>query len=248
MNCDLIQEYNQFLGILSNNKCQLFHFITYRKNKIAKMPFEQLLNLPTYLPSSLHIQKINIENDNDKYIAYKNNIHHWTTKYVWNNFIPQLMNILHIPFNPQQFIKIPYIWNTCDFSYHNLQNTKFKIKMFDLNKEEIGDHEILRNTNNCPFMSISCYHSLFKLSHQSGLIENLNNALIEKIAVNCDSMAIPVLPILSCFCKYLLVIDNRTSIEKNYMKMITDFRPQYYISLFTEENFIFNNKHIKQII
>ena len=249
MNFELTQKYNQFLGALTSAKCQLFHFVTYRKNKIAGIPFEQVLYMPTYLPQSLNMQKVVIENDSDKYTAYNNNVHHWTTKYVWEKFIPKLMNTLHINFNQNQFIKIPYIWNTCDFSYHNLQNAKFKIKMFDNNREEIGDHEILRNINNCPYMSISCYHSLFKLSHQSGFIENLGNSLpIQRIVVNCDSMAIPVLPILACFCEQLLVVDNRTGKNKNYMKTIIDFKPQHYISLFTEENFLFNQKHIKQIL
>lgn len=248
MDINLIQKYNQFLGALSNINCQLFHFITYRKNKIAEMPFDKVLYMPIYLPQSLHMQKVVIENDKDKYVAYKNNVHHWTTKYVWEKFIPILMNLLHINFNQNQFVKIPYIWNTCDFSYHNLQNAKFKIKMFDNNKEEIGDHEILRSVNNCPYMSISCYHSLFKLSHQSGYIENLKNAPIQKIAVNCDSMAIPVLPILACFCEQLLIIDNRTNQRQNYIKMLVNFKPQYYIALFTEENFLFNQKYIKQIL
>ena len=248
MKFELIYKYNQFLRTLTNSKCQLLHFVTYRKNKIAGMSFEQVFHIPSYLPQSLHMQKIVIKNDSDKYIAYKNNIHHWTTKYVWENFIPILMKLLHINFNQNQFVKILYIWNTCDFSYHNLQNAKFKIKMFDNNREEIGDHEILRNVNNCPYMSISCYHSLFKLSHQSGFIENLGNSLIQRIAVNCDSMAIPMLPILACFCKQLLVVDNRTGKNKNYMKAIIDFKPQHYISLFTEENFLFNQKHIKQIL
>lgn len=245
---NLINKYNQFLGHLYVNKCQMFNFIVYRKNKIVEMPFERVIQWPTYLPQSLHLQKIIIENEHDKYIAYKNNIHHWTTRYVWEKIIPMLANSMHLRFNPNSFVKIPYIWNTCDFSYHNQINAKFKIKMFDLGKEEIGDHEILRNVNNCPFMSISCYHSLFKLSHQSGLIENLNVAPIQKIAINCDSMAIPILPILACFCKQLLVVDNRTAKDKNYMKMIIDFKPQYYVSLFTEENFLFNQKHIKQIL
>jgi len=135
-----------------------------------------LINLPIDIFQSANIQKIIIENDFDKYIAYKNNVHHWTTKYVWEKFIPVLMNLLHIEFNPNQFVKVPYIWSTCDFSYHNLNNVKFKIKAFDTGKEETGDHEIIRSVNDCPFMSISCYHSLFKLSHRSGFIENLNDA------------------------------------------------------------------------
>lgn len=57
-------------------------------------------------------------------------------------------------------------------------------------------------------------------------------------------MAIPVLPILACFCKQLLVVDNRSGKNLNYMKMIVDFKPTHYIALFTEENFLFNHKHI----
>ena len=245
---NLINRYSQFLSSLHAGKCQMWHFATYRKNKIAGMPFERVLQQPAYLPQALHFQKVIIENDSDKYIAYKNNVHHWTTRCVWNKFLPMLMHLLRVDFQQDKFVEIPYIWSTCDFSYHNLPNAKFKIKVFEIGKEEVGDHEVLRSVNNCPYMSISCYHSLFKLSHLSGAIENLRDAPIQRIAVNCDSMAIPVLPILACFCKHLLVVDNRTGKSKNYMKAIIDFKPQHYISLFTEENFLFNQKHIKQIL
>lgn len=236
------QKYIQFINDLQ--LCKLLHFVIYRKNKISNMSFDELLKMQINLPN---YKKIILENDIDKYTAYKNNVHHWTTSYVWNSFIPVLLNQLNLKIDEKQFVKIPYIWNTCDFSYHNKIDAKFKILQFEKNKEEIGNHEILRNTNNCPFMVISCYHSLFKLSHESGMITNLNDAPINKIAINCDSMAIPVLPILACFCKQMLVIDNRTSKNKNYMKLIIDFKPQYYISLFTEENFLFQHKYIKNI-
>lgn len=243
----ITNSYQQFINILLRNNCKLFHYITYRKNKIQNIAFNDVVKLPINLPYNVAYKKILIENDNDKYINYKNNSHHWTTSYCWNVFIPLLTQDLNINFNKNSFIKIPFIWNTCDFSYHNMPSMKFRIKIFGKN-EEFGDHEIIRNTNNCPYMILSCYHSLFKLSHCSGIITNANESLLPRVVVNCDSMAIPILPILACFCKNLLVIDNRTGKKLNYMKMIIDFKPTHYIALFTEENFLFNQKYIKQIL
>ena len=240
-------QYAQFLAQLVNSDCSVFHFITYRRDKIKSLSFEQVLAKPTFLPSAVHCEKVLIEDDSDKYLAYKNNVHHWTTKYVWEKFLPKLFSQLGVNCDQSSFVKISYIWSTCDFSYHNLPNAKFKIQKFG-STEEIGEHETLRNTNNCPYMSISCYHSLFKLSHCSGKITNLNDAPLQRVVVNCDSMSIPVIPILACYCKELLVIDNRTGRNQNFMKKILDFKPTHYISLFTEENFLFNQKHICQIL
>lgn len=244
---DLIQKYKTFISALILNKCCVNHYIIYRKNKIQNISFSDVVQMPMHLPQNVPFKKILIENDKDKYTSYKNNAHHWTTQYCWENFIPLLMRDLNVKFDQSAFVKIPYLWNTCDFSYHNNKIAKFKIKPFGKN-EEIGEHEILRNTNNCPFMILSCYHSLFKLAHCSGTIVNLNNALLQRVAINCDSMAIPIIPILACFCKNILVIDNRSGKNLNYMKIIVDFKPTHYISLFTEENFLFNHKHIAQII
>lgn len=60
-------------------------------------------------------------------------------------------------------------------------------------------------------------------------------------------MAIPVIPILACYCKDMLVIDNRTGKSFNFSKIALQFHPTHYISLFTEENFLFNAKHIKNL-
>ena len=71
----------------------IFHYITYRKNKIQNMQFNDVLKIPINLPKNIHLKKILVENDNDKYLNYKNNAHHWTTKYCWDYFIPQLMKL-----------------------------------------------------------------------------------------------------------------------------------------------------------
>lgn len=245
---NIIQSYVCFLSSLQSMHCDIKHYVTYRKNKIKGMAFNDVVAMPNNVPPSMHFHKVLIENDNNKYITYKNNAHHWTTNYCWTTFLPLLMSQLNVQFDQSKFQKIPFIWSICDFSYHNLPSAKFKVKMFGTNMVDIGDNEVLRNINNCPFMALSCYHALFKLSHCSGTVLNFNDAPLQRVAVNCDSMSIPVLPVLANFCKSMLVVDNRSGKNLNYMKMILDFKPTHYIALFTEENFLFNQKHIKQIL
>lgn len=137
------------------------------------MRFEDLLQQAVPLPSSVHYEKVVIEDVSSKYTSYKNNSHHWTTKYCWENFIPHLMAKLEIAFDKAAFEKVPYIWSNCDFSYHKLPSAKFKIADFNGNSLT-GDHDALRAVNSCPLPTISMYHSLFRLSHQSGKIDRLD--------------------------------------------------------------------------
>ena len=242
-----IQCYNNFLAGLVAQHTKVLHFITYRKNKINGMAFEDVLKQNTFLPSCIECSKVLICNDEDKYINYKNNVHHWTTSYCWNSFIPMLMENLDIKIDILQFEEIPYIWNKCNFSYHRMNGLQFKISDFNGNTLT-GNHDVLRCVNDCPTPVLSMYHSLFRLSHQSGKISSLNGRpILSRVVVNCDSMAIPVIPILACYCKDMLVIDNRTGKNFNFSEIALQFHPTHYISLFTEENFLFNAKHMKNL-
>ena len=247
------QIYLSMISKLFFDGCKVFHFITYRKNKICNKSFEDILNTKLCLPNKFVVDKIIIENDNNKYVLYNGNNHHWTTNFVWNNFLPIMFSRLNVNFIKDDFIEIPFIWNNCNFSYHNMLNSKFKIWTSSKN-EEIGDHEILRITNDCPSKypaAISFYHSLFKLNHMCGRISNISDSnliTLNRVVVNCDSMSIPVIPILACYCKEMFVIDNRTGKSHNLVDQIIKFKPTHYISLFTEENFLFTQKYIKQIL
>lgn len=42
----------------------------------------------------------------DQYVGWTGNEHHWTMRYVWNRFIPVMMDKLEIDFNPEQYQEI----------------------------------------------------------------------------------------------------------------------------------------------
>lgn len=101
--------------------------------------------------------------------------------------------------------------------------------------------------NDCPNPMLSLFHSLFILAHRSGYILNETCENNLKLAVNTDSMSIPVIPVLASLVKEVLVVDNRTGMS-NLKDEIMRFAPTHYLSLFTEENFIVNKKHIMNIM
>ena len=244
----LVKKYAEMLRQLNSQRTRILHYATYRKDKIQSISFSSLIDKSVQIPSEFKLYKFIIDNDANKYVNYKNNVHHWTTDYCWKNVVPKLLNDCSIKLDSSKFKKVDFVWNNCDFSYHEeLANSKYEVEDFANQDKYTGYHNILRNVNNSPFMQISLYHSLFVLSHKSGLIQNLSTDSNKTLVINCDSMAIPIIPILACFFRKILVVDNRTGFQCNYYKQILDFKPDCYISLFTEENMLFRHKFCLQL-
>ena len=88
---------------------------------------------------------------------------------------------------------------------------------------------------------------LFRLSHSSGLIKNLDLNENTRLAVNCDSMSIPIIPLLAPFFKEILVVDRRGKDKIQYWKKIIDFKPTHYFALFTEYNVFVDRKWYKNL-
>ena len=88
---------------------------------------------------------------------------------------------------------------------------------------------------------------LFRLAHSSGIIRNLSTSSSLRLAVNCDSMAIPIIPVLAPFFKETLVIDRRTKENPRYWQKILAFKPTHYLALFTEYDFLVDFKHYKNL-
>lgn len=210
--------------------------------------FKENIKCKINFPAIANITKYVAENK-DRYIHYRNNQHHWTTTYCWNKVIPDICSKFNFRLNSKDFSKITYIWNKCDFSYHEKQicNDVFRIENYDNKTKYSGEHTILRNMNNCPYLKFSLYHSLFSLAHFSGRITNLTTTSTIRLAINCDSMSIPIIPILVYFCKDLIIFDKRTDVSQNNMQKLIDFNPTHYLGLFLDINFLRNNKYISNL-
>lgn len=77
------------------------------------------------------------------------------------------------------------------------------------------------------------------------MITNLNMGTGPKLAVNCDSMAIPIIPVLASYFKKILVIDRRTENKtlEEYSNHIIDFKPTHYLEIFTDYNVFLSEKY-----
>lgn len=242
-----IESYNNFITKLQSNNVQILHAITYRNNKISNQTAESLSRLNLNINEDVgKILKFIIDNDKYKYIDYVGNSHHWTTSYCWNIAIRKILTCFNIEFSENHFKKIPFLWNNCDFSYHDPLYGKFTVSVN--NKIFKGDTNVLRNINRCPNLlySWSLYHMLCILSHESGLIQN-EICKSGNLVINCDSMAIPLIPLLSNYFRNILVIDKRTTINYNNISKITQFNPTHYLAIFTEDNILNNFKHISNL-
>ena len=78
--------------------------------------------------------------------------------------------------------------------------------------ELVGNQSILRDLNeNVNDLTGTKYHRLFSGFHSVSLIKNNSINSNDKLLFNCDSMAIPLIPIFAHFFKEILVVDNRTN-------------------------------------
>lgn len=158
-----------------------------------------------------------IADDTAYYTGYYLNEHHITTKYIWEHYIDVIFNFMEIPFNRSDFQLVPYYDESghYDLSYHdpvNKSNTNFTyhdINMYETN----GTFDILRlvelERSGIYKNPITRYHNLFYGYHSCARIYNHNPHTDLKMLVVCDSMMIPVIPILAYYCKELTVVDNR---------------------------------------
>lgn len=228
------------------------HVVIYNSEswKIPGKTVKELASQSLVLPKNGKAVKFIIESDDGKYVKYAGNQHHWTTTYCWREVLPTIFEHLGLQFDESLFQKINFIWNDCDFSYHQpIQEMKFEVEDFVTKNKISGSYDVLRNINLCPktLHSYSLYHMLFRLAHTSGIIKNISTKSTSRLAVNCDSMAIPIVPILAPFFKETLVIDKRTKNNPKYWQKLLAFKPTHYLALFTEYNFLIAHKHCKNL-
>lgn len=85
-------------------------------------------------------------------------------------------------------------------------------------------------------------------AHECGRIKNLTCKNNYKLALNCDSMSIPLIPILAHYFKEIIVIDKRTTNSTNYINTLLTENITHYASLFIEENWLYRDKYITNLI
>lgn len=174
---------------------------------------------------------------NNRYVGYSLNEHHWKTEYVFNVFLPKILKDLNIDFNKDDFIKIN------NFNENNKHDLSFLMPKYDkvvifrdfqrnikksLNISElvVGHDEHFES----PLGEMTYYHRLYRGAHSCSEIINNDSATQKTLILNGDSMAIPLIPILSYYYKRILYIDNRKTIDiKNVIQEYINLKSDYVI-------------------
>ena len=169
------------------------------------------------------------------YTGYRLNEHHIKTSYIWDQYIEQIFDFIQIPFDKSRFQLCQYYDESglYDLSYHDpVDKCNTAFTYFDINMYKTsGTFDILRLINleqTTGYKNpISKYHNLFYGYHSNARIFNHHPLTDINMLVVCDSMMIPIVPLLAYYCKELTVVDNRNKTpwlvnlcDHNYNKVI----------------------------
>ena len=173
--------------------------------------------------------KIESLNPHDRYVNYPN-CHHYTTKF-WYSHLNDIMNYLNVKeFNVNDFTLVEDVCDNDNYSFlYPIKDFKFKasglyydfysspdIKLsIGLDNVKCGGFNIISHgTQNMSLFLESeyfntKYHQLFRYSHENIKIENLSIDSNRILVVSGDSHTVPLIPILCCYFKKVIVLDNR---------------------------------------
>ena len=150
----------------------------------------------------------------DTYSNYKINEHHLTTATIWNVVFPKFMKDFNIEYNINDYTYVKNYQEGFDLSYHDY-NKEMAIKVVSEGKEY--DH--LRDINGT---QLTAYHRLFVAPHSIAIVTN-DKALTDRIIrLNCDSMIIPLIPLIAPYFKKIYVYDYRGNYKFKDTPDITD--------------------------
>ena len=124
------------------------------------------------------------------------------------------MNDFGLKYDINDYTYIKNIQEGFDLSYHNY-NKDMNVKVMVGTKE----YNTLRDINGTQF---TAYHRLFIAPHQIAIIINEKALTKRIIRLNCDSMIIPLIPLIVPYFKKVYVYDYRLNYEFEATKDITD--------------------------
>lgn len=183
-----------------------------------KIEYEKLKNVRTITGlKTLDYRKSNLK----MYSTYAGNQHHFTTDTHYKILIPSICKELNIDFNIDDFeyVKNIVISNNIkyDLSYYK-PNKKYEFSI-DIDRDGFyeGDFNILLGFNKSYKNE---YHKLFASSHRSCVITNNTIDSDRCLLISGDSHCVPQIPILACYFKKIIYLDNRDEREMNETTVI----------------------------
>ena len=162
------------------------------------------------------------------YDGWSTNEHHITTKSYYKMILPFMSLYMdNFKFNIDDFDLVKYYTDDgFDVSYLVLKNTdlKFTIDRNGVLLSEHGDFSSLINMEKlweeppCKDCK-TAYHYLFRGTHSCCKIINETIDTDKTILVTGNSMSVPIIPILCCYYKEVVYLDNRDGLShSNYFE------------------------------
>ena len=180
----------------------------------------------------------------DVYSSYPKNEHHWTTSYVWNKFIPRLADDIALPFNYDEYKLVPCIYDNQCLDYHIPIDDSI-ITIHDLYYNQSYDipisNTVFYHNYKSPFNASTGYHKLFMCAHRCATIYNKYSKTNRNLLLNTYSMSVPLMHILMCYFRNILILDNRTNTSyKSYIHEFMQHDNLTYMELFIADSYNFH--------
>ena len=230
INCKLVKDYMSFLDRFD---CAKKHYIIDDAMFRSEYGYaETISRLGQALSGFEHISGI------ETYEKIPDDTHHWTTGFVWGAAIPKIMAGLGVDeFDPARFELVEKTEKGYSLSHHRLKGGgDFVFENAETGYSRRGPHETLRRQAN----KGSAYRGLYAGQHCVSRVKNLGLRSGRRLLLNCDSMSIPLVPILACYFDEILAVDNSNG--RSFMREMTELRPTHYVGLglyrnYTEHSF-----------
>lgn len=189
-------------------KHYLFPYLTDIKPPISKPQVKETHPYRT-MDGFFDFSSLPLEN----YSTYKLNEHHLTTNSIWTYVFPQFMKDFEIDYNIEDYDFIPFEKDNQNLSFHEYN------KPMDIEVHADKVYFSLRDLNGT---QLTAYHRLFVAPHQIATVYNYTSKTDRIIRLNCDSMIIPLIPLITPYFQKIYVYDYRDKYKFEETNDITD--------------------------
>lgn len=146
----------------------------------------------------------------ERYDGWKDNAHHFTTKYHRECLFPALQETLNFEMDRSKYNLIERHSGKFDLSYL-APNGEMNFRAYCINDGSTSDNLNYDDLTTNPYYGsdLTDYHRLFRFGHKNAMIENLSKNNGRTLLISCDSQMIPSTPLLCSIFKKVWHIDNR---------------------------------------
>ena len=149
----------------------------------------------------------------ENYKTYKLNEHHLTTNSIWTYVFPKFMDDFGLEWSLDDYDFVPFNRDNQDLSFHEYN------KPMDI---EVHADKVYFSLRDLDGTQLTAYHRLFVAPHQIATVYNYTSKTDRILRLNCDSMVIPLIPIISPYFQKIYVYDYRDNYKFDEPTDVTD--------------------------